>query len=218
MNGLDVLIALTAALFAFLLGVYAYRVKYRSMPLTVGFAVLVLASSVAVYAGFGRYADWQNEQTGVETNYMLAAKIAEARRMVKNMPNNARAQSELAEALYEAGQYGEAVEVFNEFIRVGGESAEALGRLARAMYYRDARVITAETHRVIERALSINALDVQTRMLLGEDAFMHQRYDEAVSHWQCRVQGSVARLIGGTLCLSNKKFGSVCGEYCERKD
>ena len=95
MNGLDVLIALTAALFAFLLGVYAYRVKFRSMPLTVGFAVLVLASSVAVYAGFGRYADWQNEQTGVETNYMLAAKIAEARRMVKNMPNNARAQSEL---------------------------------------------------------------------------------------------------------------------------
>ena len=149
MNGLDVLIVLTAALFAFLLGVYAYRVKYRSMPLTVGFAVLVLASSVAVYAGFGRYADWQNEQTGVETNYMLAAKIAEARRMVKNMPNNARAQSELAEALYEAGQYGEAVEVFNEFIKVGGESAEALGRLARAMYYRDARVITAETHRVI---------------------------------------------------------------------
>ena len=181
MNGLDVLIALTAALFAFLLGVYAYRVKYRSMPLTVGFAVLVLASSVAVYAGFGRYADWQNEQTGVETNYMLAAKIAEARRMVKNMPNNARAQSELAEALYEAGQYGEAVEVFNEFIRVGGESAEALGRLARA-----------ETHRVIERALSINALDVQTRMLLGEDAFMHQRYDEAVSHWKMLLDAGVA--------------------------
>lgn len=192
MNGLDGLIALTAALFAFLLGVYAYRVKYRSMPLTVGFAVLVLASSVAVYAGFGRYADWQNEQTGVETNYMLAAKIAEARRMVKNMPNNARAQSELAEALYEAGQYGEAVEVFNEFIKVGGESAEALGRLARAMYYRDARVITAETHRVIERALSINALDVQTRMLLGEDAFMHQRYDEAVSQWKMLLDAGVA--------------------------
>lgn len=192
MNGLDVLIALTAALFAFLLGVYAYRVKFRSMPLTVGFAVLVLASSVAVYAGFGRYADWQNEQTGVETNYMLAAKIAEARRMVKNMPNNARAHSELAEALYEAGQYDEAVEVFNEFIKVGGESAEALGRLARAMYYRDARVITAETHRVIERALSINALDVQTRMLLGEDAFMHQRYDEAVSHWKMLLDAGVA--------------------------
>ena len=84
------------------------------------------------------------------------------------------------------------VEVFNEFIKVGGESAEALGRLARAMYYRDARVITAETHRVIERALSINALDVQTRMLLGEDAFMHQRYDEAVSHWKMLLDAGVA--------------------------
>ena len=94
--------------------------------------------------------------------------------------------------LYEAGQYDEAVEVFNEFIKVGGESAEALGRLARAMYYRDARVITAETHRVIERALSINALDVQTRMLLGEDAFMHQRYDEAVSHWKMLLDAGVA--------------------------
>ena len=192
MNGLDVLIAAAAVLFAAMLGAYALRSKTRSVPLTAGFAVLVFASSVVVYAGFGRYADWQNEQTGVETNYMLAAKIAEARRMVKNMPGNAQAQSELAEALYEAGQYDEAVEVFNELLKVGGESAEALGRLARAMYYRDARVITAETRRVIERALSINALDVQTRMLLGEDAFMHKRYDEAVSHWKMLLDAGVA--------------------------
>ena len=53
-------------------------------------------------------------------------------------------------------------------------------------------MITAETHRVIERALSINALDVQTRMLLGEDAFMHQRYDEAVSHWKMLLDAGVA--------------------------
>lgn len=192
MNGLDVLIAAAAVLFAAMLGAYALRSKTRSVPLTAGFAVLVFASSVVVYAGFGRYADWQNEQTGVETNYMLAAKIAEARRMVKNMPGNAQAQSELAEALYEAGQYDEAVEVFNELLKVGGESAEALGRLARAMYYRDARVITAETRRVIERALSLNALDMQTRMLLGEDAFMHKRYDEAVSHWKMLLDAGVA--------------------------
>lgn len=192
MNGLDVLIAAAAVLFAAMLGAYALRSKTRSVPLTAGFAVLVFASSVVVYAGFGRYADWQNEQTGVETNYMLAAKIAEARRMVKNMPGNAQAQSELAEALYEAGQYDEAVEVFNELLKVGGESAEALGRLARAMYYRDARVITAETRRVIERALSLNALDVQTRMLLGENAFMHKRYDEAVSHWKMLLDAGVA--------------------------
>ncbi len=192
MNGLDVLIAAAAVLFAAMLEAYALRSKTRSVPLTAGFAVLVFASSVVVYAGFGRYADWQNEQTGVETNYMLAAKIAEARRMVKNMPGNAQAQSELAEALYEAGQYDEAVEVFNELLKVGGESAEALGRLARAMYYRDARVITAETRRVIERALSLNALDVQTRMLLGEDAFMHKRYDEAVSHWKMLLDAGVA--------------------------
>ena len=192
MNGLDVLIAAAAVLFAAMLGAYALRSKTRSVPLTAGFAVLVFASSVVVYAGLGRYADWHNEQTGVETNYMLAAKIAEARRMVKNMPGNAQAQSELAEALYEAGQYDEAVEVFNELLKVGGESAEALGRLARAMYYRDARVITAETRRVIERALSLNALDVQTRMLLGEDAFMHKRYDEAVSHWKMLLDAGVA--------------------------
>lgn len=192
MNGLDGLIAMASMAIVMMFGGYAYRSPNRSMPLMTGFAVLIIASSFAVYAGFGRYADWQNEQTGVETNYMLAAKIAEARRMVKNMPKNAQAQSELAEALYEAGQYGEAVEVFNEFIKVSGESAEALGRLARAMYYRDARVMTAETRRVIERALSINALDVQTRMLLGEDAFMHERYDEAVSHWKMLLDAGVA--------------------------
>ena len=175
-----------------MLGVYALRNPNRSKPMTAGFAVLVLASSVAVYAGFGRYADWQNAQTGAETNYMLAARIAEARRMVKNMPMNAQAQSELAQALYEAGQYDEAVEVFNVLLKVGGQRADALGRLARAMYYRDARVITDETRRVIERALSINALDVQTRMLLAEDAFMHERYDEAVRHWKMLLDAGVA--------------------------
>ena len=192
MSGLDGLIALASAMFAVMLGVYALRNPNRSKPMMAGFAVLVLASSVAVYAGFGRYADWQNAQTGAETNYMLAARIAEARRMVKNMPMNAQAQSELAQALYEAGQYDEAVEVFNVLLKVGGQRADALGRLARAMYYRDARVITDETRRVIERALSINALDVQTRMLLAEDAFMHERYDEAVRHWKMLLDAGVA--------------------------
>ncbi len=192
MNGLDGLIATAVGLFALVLGVYACRGKNRSVPLTAVFAALVICSSVVGYAGFGRYSDWQNEQTGVETNYMLAAKIAEARRMVKNVPGSAQAQSNLAEALYEAGQYDEAVEVFNELLKVGGESADVLGRLARAMYYRDARVLTAETRRVVERALSINALDVQTRMLLGEDAFMHERYDEAIRHWKLLLESGVA--------------------------
>lgn len=192
MNGLDGLIAAAALAFASVLGVYACRGRGRSKSLTAGFAVLVLASSIVVYAGFGRYSDWQSAQTGTETNYMLAAQIAEARRMVKNMPQSAQAQSNLAEALYEAGQYGEAVEVFNTLLKTEGERAETLGRLARAMYYRDARVMTEETRRVIERALSLNALDVQTRMLLGEDAFMHERYDEAVGHWKMLLDAGAA--------------------------
>lgn len=162
------------------------------MPLTVGFAVLVLASSVAVYAGFGRYADWQNEQTGVETNYMLAAKIAEARRMVKTcLTMRGRSRSWPKRYTKPANtvrplRFSTNSSGWVEKVR------RHSGRLARAMYYRDARVITAETHRVIERALSINALDVQTRMLLGEDAFMHQRYDEAVSHWKMLLDAGVA--------------------------
>ena len=41
MNGLDVLIALTAALFAFLLGVYAYRVK-QHLPVADGFVITLM--------------------------------------------------------------------------------------------------------------------------------------------------------------------------------
>ena len=181
MNGLDGLIALALAAFAAALAAYARRGSNRTKSLTAGFAFVVLVSSVAVYAGFGRYAD-----------YMLAAKIAEARRMVKNMPRNAQAHSQLAEALYEAGQYDEAVEVFNALLMLDGARAETLGRLARAMYYRDARNLTDETRRVIERVLSANPLDVQTRMLLGEDAFLHQRYDEAVRHWKMLLDAGVA--------------------------
>ncbi len=192
MNGLDGLIALALAAFAAALAAYARRGSNRTKSLTAGFAFVVLVSSVAVYAGFGRYADWQSARTGAETNYMLAAKIAEARRMVKNMPRNAQAHSQLAEALYEAGQYDEAVEVFNALLMLNGARAETLGRLARAMYYRDARNLTDETRRVIERVLSANPLDVQTRMLLGEDAFLHQRYDEAVRHWKMLLDAGVA--------------------------
>lgn len=196
MNGLNVLLACSAAAVIAVLACYqvfgAGRGASRKGAFITGFAVVVLTASIAVYASLGRWGDWQNRVVDEDVDYLLAAKITEARRKVKAMPDNINVQRSLAEAYLEGGQYKDAVEVLDACLVLGGEDLEVLGRKAFAMYYRDAKRISRETRQVIDRILAANTLDVQTRMLLGQDAYLNGRYEEAIGHWKMLLDANAA--------------------------
>lgn len=194
MNGLTALMLLVILV---LLGVLlGYALKHsenkKKLPFIVGIALTTVAAACVIYGTFGRYGEWQQQKVDEDVDYLLAAKVTKAKRAVQNMPGNTVAQMQLAESYIEGARYREAVDVLDECLKTGGEAADVLGRKAFAMYYRDGRQFTSETRAVIDRVLKLNRLDVQTRMLLGQDAFLNKRYAEAIEHWKLLLDSRVA--------------------------
>lgn len=193
MNGLTGLLAVAAVVAALAVVFYQRRRGSASdRPLAAGFIAVLIVASSALYAGFGRFGDWQEVHVDNDAAHLLTAKITEAQRKTKLMPDNAYAHEELAGAYMEAGRYREAVEAYDVCLKLGGEKADVLGKKAYALYYRDGRRLTDEVRGVIERTLTLNRFEEQVLMLLGQDAFMHERWEEAIGYWRTLLDSGAA--------------------------
>lgn len=161
-------------------------------PLLAG-SVLVLLT-LAIYSQTGRYRDWDQGRVDSNIDYLLAAEITKAARTAKSEPQNPLALLTLAQAQSAGGQYAQAVVTLDQLLALRGADAEAplakedlaqvLGAKAYAMYYRERRHMSADIEAVIHQALALAPFEVQTRMLLATDAYLHARYPEAIDHWQ----------------------------------
>lgn len=194
MNGLTALLAAVVVIVA--VGAILYRAacgqSKTTVPFTAGFTAVLLVLSVGVYAALGRWSDYDVRKTDEDAGYMLTAKITQAQRMVKAMPKNPMALTELAEAYLEAGRYKEAVQTYDQCLESGASRIEVLGKKAYALYYRDGRRMSREVRSVVDEVLKANPLEVRTRMLLGQDAFVNERYQEAIGHWKMLLDSGVA--------------------------
>lgn len=195
MIGLTVLLVLIGVLFAVVLAVYHRRAGVGASskgPFMTGFVAAVLVLSAASYASLGRWSDWQEQKVDEDVNYLLATKITEAQRRVKLAPRSAPMRIALAEAYLAVGRYQEAAQAYDEALEITGPRAELYGKLAYALYYRDGRRMSDEARSTADKALALNRLDVQTRMLLGQDAFLNGRYAEAIAQWRMLLDSGAA--------------------------
>lgn len=90
------------------------------------------------------------------------------------------------------GRYEDAVSAIDRSISIAGETPELLGIKVFAQYYRDGRQFAPETQAAVGRVFDMNPLEVRTRMLLGQDAFLNGRYAEAVGHWRMLLDAGAA--------------------------
>ena len=110
-----------------------------------GFAGVLLVSSLGVYATLGRWSDWDKAEVDHDVDYLLAAKLTDARRLVQMTPDSAYAQQQLALVSLEVGRYEDAVSAIDRSISIAGETPELLGIKVFAQYYRDGRQFAPET-------------------------------------------------------------------------
>lgn len=196
MNMLGVLLACAAMLVVAVL--VCFQVKNRRQKahgknmFIMGFGGVLLVSSLCVYATLGRWGDWQQAQVDHDVDYLLAAKVNEARRQAIFAPDSVSAQREFAQISLEVGQYEDAVKAIDKMLSMVGDQPDLLGMKVFAQYYRDGRQFTPETRHVIDRVLTMNPLEVQTRMLLGQDAFLNGRYAEAIHEWRTLLDAGAA--------------------------
>ncbi|MDY6010533.1 MAG: tetratricopeptide repeat protein [Duodenibacillus sp.] len=193
MNNLWIFLAAAALVPVLALALYTRSARKNDRLFVAGFCAVLLALSASVYGTLGRWADWQTQRIDNDAAHLLTAKITEAQRRVKNMPGNSVARMQLAEAYFEAGQYARAVDAYDECLKLDGGRAETLGKKAYALWYRDGRKLTQESRSVIDAALAKNPLEVQTLMLLGQDAYMRERWSEAIGYWKRLLDSGAAR-------------------------
>lgn len=155
---------------------------------------VLLTMTLAIYSQTGRYQDWDKGIVNEHIDYLVAADITKALRFVDDEPKNPLALMSLAQAYSAGGKYGDAVQTLDKLLALVGEDAEVLGAKANALYYRNARQITAETQAVIVQALAIMPFEPQTRMLQATDAYLHGRYLEAIDHWQALLSQPTAEI------------------------
>lgn len=198
MNGL---IGLAPLLLAAVLGAcLACRAHYRrygsgrasEKAFTCVCAVLLSVGSLAVYATVGRPLDWNRQAVDPSIDYQIAGKIAQLKRKVRENPDDAAAQIELAAAYFDGGRYADAADALDASLAISGPVAAVLGMKAQALYYRDGRTIQEQTRKALDRALEADPLEVQARMLLGQDAYFNGRYDEAIGHWRLLLDNHAA--------------------------
>ncbi|MGR6503841.1 tetratricopeptide repeat protein [Shewanella sp. Koi 1] len=157
------------------------QVSYLVPALSSG---LLLLLTLAIYSQTGRYQDWDTGKLNENIDYLVAADITKALRLVDEQPQNPLALQALAEAYSAGGLYADAVQTLDKLLVLVGEDAEVLGAKANALYYRDGRQMTAETQALIVQTLALAPFEPQTRMLQANDAYLHGRYQEAIDHWQ----------------------------------
>ena len=169
MIGLAASIAIVVFLVCIVFIVYALRSRAARSHISILSLIILLliGSSLGVYASVGRFSDWERAQVDNTKDHRLAAKITQARRVAMNKPRSVEARRDLAGLYMQGGLFGESAKTLDEALTITGPNAGLYGDKARALYYRDHRQMTPEVKLTLEKALSLNPTEASSRMLLG---------------------------------------------------
>ena len=152
--------------------------------------VFILAFSLVMYSKQGAYKDLSQprmqhaQQNEGSPQDQLHDQLKQLLEVTKANPENAEAWYSLGQLYVGAGQFDNALIAFDKVIAIEGIHADLLGAKAQAMYYGAQMKLTPEVQSLIDRALSLDALDPSTNILLGMHHFMNQSYQQAIEYWQ----------------------------------
>jgi len=108
--------------------------------------------------------------------------------LTEKEPENSKAWYSLGQALVGVGGFDGALKAFDRVIKIDGEHADLFGAKAQASYYQNKQKITPQVQQFIDKALTLDAKDPSTNILLGMDLFMNKQYQQAISRWQMVIE------------------------------
>lgn len=158
-----------------------------------GFAGVLLVSSLGVYATLGRWSDWDKAEVDHDVDYLLAAKLTDAR---PSGPNDPRQRIRSASSSHWSRSKWAGTRMQSRRLTAASASREKLPS-CWASRSSPSTIATAGSspprrRAAVGRVFDMNPLEVRTRMLLGQDAFLNGRYAEAVGHWRMLLDAGAA--------------------------
>lgn len=129
----------------------------------------------------------QANHQNLDEQQRIIVEIQKLKKATEQTPNNSDAWYSLGQALVGIGEFDEALTSFDKVIEIDGEQADLFGAKAQASYYKNQQKITEEVQYFIDKALSLDANDPSTNILLGMNNFINKNYQQAIDYWQVIV-------------------------------
>ncbi|MFD2165194.1 c-type cytochrome biogenesis protein CcmI [Thalassotalea euphylliae] len=167
-------------------------VEQRKMTMfwPISLSLFVLIFSLVMYSKQGAYKQLSQPRNDFDANQQIAAQQQNHDRFnqllaqVEAEPNNADAWFNLAQLYISAGQFMKAIEAYDKVIALEGEHPDLLGMKAQALYFAAEGNLTPGVQALIDKALSMDANEPSTNILLGMHYFGQQSYQLAIDYWQ----------------------------------
>ncbi len=168
------------------------RQKHFTVLWPVTLSVFVLIFSFAVYMKTGAYAKLSetpqvneaNSHSQLDESQQMIVRVQKLQEQTQAEPENSDAWYSLGQGLVGLGDFDNALQAFDQVIRIEGEVADVYGAKAQAAYYKSEQKINEEVQSYIDKSLSIDPLDPSTNILLGMHNFVGQNYQSAITYWQ----------------------------------
>ncbi|GAA5139276.1 c-type cytochrome biogenesis protein CcmI [Thalassotalea piscium] len=169
------------------------KAKRLSILWPIGLSIFIVAFSAYYYQQHGAYQlvsstpkmSADNEQLSAEQAAFVELQKIKAE--LDKDPENADLWYSYGQGLVGTRQFDQAQAAFDKVMTLEGEKADIYGAKAQASYYKDQQKLTAEVKGFIDKALSIDAKDPSTNILLGMNSFLEQNFQEAIGFWQIVV-------------------------------
>lgn len=129
----------------------------------------------------------QGNHQNLDEQQRIIVEIQKLKKATEQEPQNSDAWYSLGQALVGIGEFEDALTSFDKVIEIDGDQADLFGAKAQASYYKNEQKITEEVQYYIDKALSLDANDPSTNILLGMNNFINKNYQQAIDYWQVIV-------------------------------
>jgi cytochrome c-type biogenesis protein CcmH len=151
-------------------------------------SLFVLIFSFALYSKSGAYQQLsQPLQTPINAEQQAMQQTKSLLILTAQEPENSEAWYSLGQSYIGLGEYQQALNAYDQVIRIEGDTADLFGAKAQANYYKNNQKIDLVVQGFIDKALAIDPADPSTNILIGMNSFINQEYVKAIKHWQLVV-------------------------------
>lgn len=166
------------------------KLKPKSIIWPSVMSVVVIGICGYMYSTLGAYKNLDQPMTandphaGQTTEQIMSQRVAMMESQAQAEPENSQLWFSLGHAYISANRYDDAIKAFDKTMDLVGVHAELLGPKATALYYRSNQQMTPAVQALVDQALTLDAEDPSTLLLVGMDAFFTADYPKAIDAWQ----------------------------------
>jgi cytochrome c-type biogenesis protein CcmH len=145
-------------------------------------------------------------------NQSVDGLIAQVETHLERNPDDGRGWEVIAPIYARLGRFEDAVKARRNALRLNGDTAEREAALGEAMVFAANGIVTAEAKATFEKAVALDAGEVQARYFLGLAAEQDGNRAQAAATWRALIEsappdarwldfvrGALARVDGGTM-------------------